>query len=108
MKTSIALFALIASTLAIIGCAGTPVAVDRFSKVEPVIRAYQPAANNGAVIKPEIRPFFIPNNQFGALNLPGFYYLPAFALPYNPDASLTLLRFNNFQFKLIPMAYGGF
>jgi len=114
MKTRIALFAFMAiGALAIIACAGTPVAVDRFGNTQPIVQVFEPTSNTGA-IGTGIKPFFFPNNLFGTFNLSGFNYLNAeqktdlFALPYNLDASLTVFKTDGFQIKLMPAQNGRF
>jgi len=107
MKTRIALFALAVGALAIIGCAGTPAAVDRFGNVQPDIQAYKPPTNMSD-IETETRPLFMPGNRSGSFGAFGFNYLQTwqtpvtFALPYNRDASLTVFKTDNFQIKLMP------
>jgi hypothetical protein len=135
MKTRIALFVLAVGAFAIAGCAGTPAAVDRFGNMQPSIQTFEPAVNTGT-IESETGPFFIPNNQINTLfwfndfqigQMPMTFGLPynlggltlfngtqlmekplEVVFPYNQDASLTLFRFNDFQFKLMPMTDGRF
>jgi hypothetical protein len=104
MKTRIALFALAAGALAIAGCAGSPVAVDRFGNMQPVVQAVETAADAG-VVEADTRPLLIPNNLFSPFSLYGFNDLStgrtptatptampaAFVLPYKPDG-LTLFN----------------
>jgi len=91
MKTKIA----IVGVFAVTGCAGTQVAVNRFGDIQPSIQTYQPPVNHDA-IESEIRPFSIPNNQFGSSfgfnNFQSELTPFAFVLPYNLGGSLTLFN----------------
>jgi hypothetical protein len=137
MKTKIAIIALTVGAFIVTGCAGTPVAVDRFGNTQPSIQVLQPPINTN-VIESETKPFFIPNNQIGTVNFFGFndfqagqmpltfglpYNLGGLTLfngtwlmqkpfgvvfPYNQDASLSLFKSNDFQIKLMPMTGGRF
>jgi hypothetical protein len=105
MKTRIALFALTVGVFAVTGCAGTQAVVDRFG-MQPSVQRFETSENTGAV-ESETRPFFMPYNQFGALNLFGFNGFQAeqkpmtFKLPYIFGGPLTL--FNGTQLMQKPL-----
>jgi len=124
MKAKIVVFLLTVGAFVITGCAGTQTAVNRFGNALPTV--------NPGVIESEITPVFFPKlgfNDFqpgllttssgpqynlGTLTLPlfkdtQFTQKPLGVIfPYNKDASLTLFRYNNFQFKLVPMINGAY
>jgi len=94
MKIRIAIFALIVGAFAVTGCAGSPVAVDRFGNIQPNSQVFQPLRENSALF-----------------NFNGYWtnqMFMGFTLPYNQDRSLTLFNFNGFRVKLAPMVDGRF
>jgi hypothetical protein len=121
MKTWIFILALTASVFITTGCSGTPVAVDRYGNMQPVIQVYQPpvSANtdvefgslalfgfNDFQARQIQMPFISFYNQANPYSL--FDYLQGqnlwtLEMPYNQDGSLTLLRQNGFQIRLMPM-----
>jgi len=114
MKTRIALFALAAGALVVIGCAGVPAAVDRFGNMQPDIQAPGLSADAGGV-ETEIRPFFMPGYWPSSFGPFGFNYFQSwqppmtFAFPYNQDSSITLFKSDGLQIKLMPaVKYGNF
>jgi len=113
MKTRIVLFALVMGAFAVIGFAGTPVAVDRFSDTQQGIQRFEPSVNDGEV-EAETMPFFIPINRFGALGLFGLNDVQAeqkpaaYTLPYRFGGPLTLFGSNDFQFTITPTTDGEF
>ena len=82
MKTNIILIILIAAII-LIGCGGTPVAVDRFGNTQPVI------------IVPAVTPSSSETLIYDSNSLS---FLPSI----NPNGSVTLFRFNDFQVVVLP------
>jgi len=136
MKIRIVTFAFAMCAFFVIGCAGTPVAVDRYGNVQPSVQIYQPPRNS-TVTEFEVRPFDLKPNEAGSSifgfnslqikQVPMTFDLPSmdssttlfnfkgywtkqmpmtFNLPYNQDWSLTLFNFDNFRVKLMPMFDG--
>jgi len=104
MKTRIAIFAFIAvGAMVISACA--PAVVERFGDTQSIIQDFAPTSTGG--IEDEMRSFFFPNDIFGIFDQFDFDYYFAkqkpkmFDLPYNPDATLTALKTDGFQVKLI-------
>jgi len=102
MKSKIITFAFAMYAFFVIGCAGTPVAVNRFGNVQPAVLIYEQQRD-------------ITVTEFGSsttlFNFNGFWpkQMPmTFTLPYNQDWSLTLFNFKNAWFKLMPMTDGRF
>jgi len=132
MRTKIAIIALIVGAFAVIGCAGSPVNVDRFGNIQPNSQVFQPSRENGTLTGFEVRPFDRQPNEDGlrVSQMPMTFGLPysldssttlfnfngywtkqmpmSFTLPYNQDRSLTLFNFNGFRVKLAPMVDGRF
>ena len=138
MKIRIAAIAFAMCALFVIGCAGTPVAVDRYGNVQPDVQIYQTPRDYGTVTEFETRPFDLRANEtsssifgFNSLqinqvlmtlpysldssttlfNFKGYWsnQMPwTINLPYNQDWSLTLFNFENFRIKIMPMTDGRF
>jgi hypothetical protein len=111
----------------ITGCAGTPVAVDRFGNMQSSAQVSQPPAITSAFAEAKTKPFDIPDNYFGlfGFNRFGFGLIPmafaqpdnqggqifgfnTFAMPYNLDGSRTVFSSGNLQIKWMPMINGTF
>ena len=132
MKIRIVAIAFAMCALFVIGCAGTPVAVDRYGNVQPSVQVYQPPRDYSAVTGFEAKSFDLPRNEDGlrVSQMPMTFGLPysldssvtlfnfngywtnqmplSFTLPYNQDRSLTMFNFNGFRVKLAPMVDGRF
>jgi len=112
MKIRISTIAFAMSALFVIGCAGTPVAVNRYGNVQPAVQINQPQREISTVAEFEEGTFELPYNMNSFITLFNFNgswsrQTPlTFNLPYNQDGSLTLFNFGNTQFKLGPMTDG--
>ena len=80
MKTAITILALLAAA-ALVGCTGTPANVDRHGNMQPEIKALS-TTENSTIVEYEDKAFIPQLNQ---------------------DGSMTIMTFNKFQVKMMPM-----
>jgi len=93
----------------VVGCTGTPVAVNRFGNVQPAVQVYQTLRNYSTVTEIKARSFDMPSkedrtNIFGVNGMRTNQIAAAFG-SQNQDSSTTLFDFNGCWPKEEPLIF---